>query len=258
MFHIESGMIKFAGAALCAVAGLLFILPMGLGIKNAGNIFGLFVSVLFFVFFSFNTKFSAFLGRLRETVPGKTAVYAVTAFFIAGFAAALIISGFMIRSVMNSPEEPRPAVVLGCKVRGSVPSLMLGRRLEAAFEYLDKNPDIIAVVSGGQGDGEDISEAECMKRYLTDKGISEDRIIMEDRSTDTEENLRFSKKILDDRCDSEEIVIITDSFHQFRASLIAGKLGIKTKSVSADTPLYLLPTYWVREWFGVIEQIFLK
>ncbi|MCQ2464971.1 MAG: YdcF family protein [Oscillospiraceae bacterium] len=258
MFHIENGILRFAGAAVCAAAGVLFIMPVGLGIKNIGNMFGLAVSVFFFLFFMFNGAVSKLLGRLWQTGAGKVFVSALTVFFAVGFLSAAIMSVFMLRAAADKPSEARPAVLLGCKVRGTVPSLMLGRRLEAAYEYLNEFPEACIVVSGGQGEGEDISEAQCMKEYLVRKGISEDRIVMEDRSTDTGENIRFSKELLDSVNAGNEIVIITDSFHQFRASLIASKLGLKTDAVSAATPYYLLPTYWVREWFGIIEQIFLK
>lgn len=255
MFHIESGLIRFTGAAVCAAAGLLFIMPFGLGIKNIGNIFGLIIAVIFFAFFTFNSRISSLLASAWTSVKGKIIISAVCAFFVLGFACAAVISGFMVKAVLNTPSEPRPAVLLGCKVRGTQPSLMLGRRLDAAFDYLENFPDTVIVVSGGQGPGEDISEAQCMKNNLVGRGISEDRIIMEDRSTDTAENMKFSKKLLDDINAGDEVVIITDSFHQFRASLIARKNGLSAQSVSAETPVYLLPTYWVREWFGVIEQL---
>lgn len=258
MFHIDNGLLRFTGAAFCAAAGILFLMPFGHGIKNIGNVFGLFISVLFFAFFLFNGKISELLGRLWQTKSGKIIISAVTVFFVTGFLTAAVFSVFMVRAAANKPDEARPAVLLGCKVNGTVPSLMLGGRLEAARKYLEEFPEASIVVSGGRGDGEDISEALCMKEYLAARGISEDRIYMEDKSTDTEENLKFSKKILDEHNAGDEIVIITDSFHQFRASLIAEKSGLKPCAVSSDTPYYLLPTYWVREWFGIVEQIVLK
>ena len=258
MFHIGNGLLRFTGAAVCAVAGLLFVMPMGLGIKNIGNVFGLAVALLFFILFAFNGRVSSFLGAAWKTGAGKAVITALTVFFCAGFLTALVFSGFMVRAAANKPSGEQPAVLLGCKVNGTTPSLMLGRRLDAAYEYLNSNPGTIIIVSGGQGDGEDISEAKCMKDYLVNRGISGERIIEENKSTDTEENLKFSKEILDKSGAGNDIVIITDSFHQFRASMIAGKLGLNTTAVSAHTPYYLLPTYWVREWFGIVEQLLLK
>lgn len=255
MFHIDNGLVKFTGAAVCAAAGLFFIMPFGLGIKNIGNIFGLIIAVIFFIYFTFNNKISELLSSVWTSVQGRIIISAVCVFFVLGFTCAAVISGFMVKAILNTPSEPRPAVLLGCKVRGTQPSLMLGRRLDAAFEYLEAFPDTVIVVSGGQGPGEDISEALCMKNNLVGRGISEERIIMEDRSSDTAENMKFSKELLDDISAGNEVVIITDSFHQYRASLIAGKNGLSAQSVCANTPYYLLPTYWVREWFGVIEQL---
>ena len=135
---------------------------------------------------------------------------------------------------------------------------MLGRRLDAAYDYLTENEDAVIIVSGGQGTGEDISEAECMKKELVRRGISPERILKEDQSTNTSENLSFSKKILEEKGLGNHIVIITDSFHQFRSSLIAHDLSLETNSFNARTPCYLVLTYWVREWFGIMEQIIFK
>lgn len=258
MFHIENGLLRFTGAAVCAAAGLLFMMPFGLGIKNVGNVFGLAVSVIFFILFTFNDKISALLASAWKTGAGRVAISVLTIFFSVGFISAFIISCFMVGAIMKKPSEPLPAVLLGCKVNGTAPSLMLSRRLDAAYNYLTENPEAYIIVSGGQGKGEEISEAECMKNVLVSRGISSERIIKEDKSTDTYENLNFSGKLLAENGAGDEIVIITDSFHQLRASMIASKFGLKTSSVSSRTPNYLLPTYWVREWFGVIEQLVFK
>lgn len=258
MLHIESFLIKFTGAAVCLAAALLFIIPFSLGIKNIGNIFGLTVSLILFIYFAFNKHVSALFDHMWKNSIGKTFVSSVVIFFGLGFVTALILSVFMTKSMFDKPDKAYPAVLLGCKVNGSSPSLMLSRRLKAAYTYLSENEDAVIIVSGGQGEEEEISEAECMKKYLIDKGISEQRIIEENQSTNTYENLNFSKKILEEKELGKHIVIITDSFHQFRASLIAGKLGLETDSINSHTPPYLIATYWVREWFGIIQQIFLK
>ena len=147
-------------------------------------------------------------------------------------------------------------IVLGCRVKGDVPSLMLSRRINAAYEYLEKNPGTVCIASGGQGGDELISEAECIKNVLVERGISPDRIIMEDKSTSTDENIRFSMEKMKENGLSGGAVIVTNDYHQLRAKMICQKYGLETSAVSAETSLYLLPTYWVREWFGVVYQFF--
>ena len=90
-------------------------------------------------------------------------------------------------------------IVLGCGVNGDRPSLMLTERLDAAYDYLNTHEEVVCILSGGQGKGENISEAECMYRSLTEKGIARDRLYKEDRSTSTRENLLYSKKIIEEK-----------------------------------------------------------
>lgn len=258
MLQINSFLIKFAGAAVCITAAVLFLIPFSLGIKNIGNIFGLAVSVILFIYFAFNKPVSALLLKMWKHPAGKAFVSTITVFFCLGFLVAAILSVFMAKEILNKPDGQYPAILLGCKVNSTSPSLMLSRRINAAYNYLTENGEAVIIVSGGQGKGEDISEAECMKNSLVNKGISPDRILTEDKSTDTFENLNFSKKILDENNLGNKAVIITDSFHQFRASLIAHDNDLETFSFNAHTPSYLVLTYWVREWFGLIEQILFK
>ena len=161
----------------------------------------------------------------------------------------------MTLAANRPPDGNTTVIVLGCKVRGEEPSLMLRQRIMTAYRYLDQNPSAMCIVSGGQGADELISEAESMKRVLVEQGISEDRIILEDRSTGTDENIRFSIEKMNEYGISGSVTIVTNEFHQLRAKLIADKYGLESYSVSARTSLWLLPTYWLREWFGVCYQI---
>lgn len=258
MFLIENSIIKFSGAVIFLTAIILFLFPFQFGVINIGNIFGLVISGIMFMHFAFNRFTSGLLGILWQNKAGKVVLSSFLVFLAAGFITAAIISGFMIKAALNKPASPMPAILLGCKVNGTEPSLMLRKRINAACKYLSENESAVIIVSGGQGPGEDISEAECMKRCLVKKGISADRIITETNSTDTYQNIEFSKKYLDEYDLGNEAVIVTDSFHQLRASMIAEKFGLRTSSAPAHTTFYLLPTYWVREWFGIMEQIFLK
>ncbi len=239
-------------ALLWAAGFAVFLAPVSAGIINIGNAAGMFVcAVLFF--------FSVFWNRFFRFMSGHKAVRVV---FIAIVMSALllavlaaVISVFMISTANRTPDGNTTVIVLGCKVRGEEPSLMLRQRIMTAYRYLDQNPSAMCIVSGGQGADELISEAESMKRVLVEQGISEDRIILEDRSTGTDENIRFSIEKMNEYGMSGSVTIVTNEFHQLRAKLIADKYGLESYSVSARTSLWLLPTYWLREWFGVCYQI---
>lgn len=147
-------------------------------------------------------------------------------------------------------------VVLGAKVNGTTPSLSLKARLDTAVQYLNKYPEAKVIVSGGKGDDEGISEALCMSNYLVDAGILQDRIIMEDKSTSTKENLEFSKEFLDEKDNS--VVVITNDFHVFRSVRIAKKAGYENVSGHAAPSLwYLIPSNYAREFLAVIKDFIL-
>lgn len=228
-----------------------------LNVVNAGNIAGTFASAVLLIITIFWRQVSGLISSIWQHIPGKMFLSVIALMLAAGICLAGFLSVKMISAVNNQPERPCTAVVLGCKVKGTVPSLMLKRRLEAAYSYLDENPEAMCIVSGGKGAGEDISEAEAMKQYLTDKGISSQRILMEDSSVNTRQNLAFSSEVLEENGLDKEIVIITDGFHQYRASLIAEELGLEAYSVSCSTRTELVPAYWVREWFALFKEIFL-
>ena len=131
--------------------------------------------------------------------------------------------------------------------------------IRTVFDYLQEHPGLYCVLSGGKGENEKISEAECMFRYMTARGIEPDRILCEDRSTSTRENLLFSLQILREKglLDIRDVALVTNEFHACRAHLIAKKLGLKAGTVPAASPWWLLPSFYVRELFGLLYQIFL-
>lgn len=191
---------------------------------------------------------------LCKTGAGKAVVISVSVIAAVMILYFAILSVMMLKAIFSKPDKPNVVVILGCQVRGERPSKMLRRRLDAAIELLDEYPDVKCVVSGGKGDDENISEAECMKRYLVEKGISESRIIMEDKSTTTFENLKFTFAKLDEMGISRDITIVTDGYHQYRASLIAKEQGAgEVTSYSADTEFRHVASHWVREWFALTK-----
>ncbi len=244
-------LLRFIPAVICFVLLILFIVPITVKIFNIGNAVGIAISFILMMIFLFREKFLILVRRLWETMGGKIFVSCVSAIFVLSVIFAFLISFFMVRAMTDYPTDSNTTVViLGCKVRNGAPSLMLKRRLDSAYEYLSENPDVNVIVSGGQGADEIISEAECMREYLVSKGISSERIFMEDKSCSTEENMKFSHKIVEENGLPEKITIVTDGYHQLRSEIIARQQGMEAYNISAYTSPHLVPTYWVREWFG--------
>lgn len=175
-------------------------------------------------------------------------VLLVTGFVAAGAAATQII-GAMTAKV---PQNLDYVIVLGAHVRGTVPSRALRKRLDCAAAYAKENPDTVFFLSGGQGSGEDITEAEAMYRYLTEAGVDGDRLIQEDRSTTTEENLKFCSQIREIK--DKEVGIISNNFHVYRAGLMAEKMGYQhVARIPAPSDAVMQVHYVVREIFALVK-----
>lgn len=155
----------------------------------------------------------------------------------------------------NIPSNSDYLIVLGAGVRGETPSLTLQGRLDVAYNYLSKNPNTQAILTGGQGVGEDITEAEAMKRYLVQKGISSNRLILENKATDTVENLIHSFEMIDSSRQEPRVIVVTSKFHILRSKIIARELGWEVEGAGARTALFLIPTYYLREFFAVVEEL---
>ncbi len=162
---------------------------------------------------------------------------------------AVTITGFMAVAAVRKPGEgPATLVVLGAKINGDTPSLMLGQRLDAAVRYLNTHPDAPCVVSGGQGADEAYTEAYVMKQYLIGQGIAPERIYEESSSTDTRENIRFSLQLIREQGLPQRLAVVTQEFHQYRAAVLAEELGAAgVGAVTCASPPHLLLCYWVRE-----------
>lgn len=154
-------------------------------------------------------------------------------------------------------DNPDFVIVLGAKIHNDMPSVSLKKRLDKAISILDDNKDIIIIVSGGVGTGEDYSEAYVMKKYLLKMGV-ENEIIREDRSHSTIENIKFSKEIIDSYdIENPRIAISTSHYHIFRATYISRKLGLDTYGISSSVPLLTYLSDGVREYFAIIKLIVL-
>lgn len=165
----------------------------------------------------------------------------------------------------HAVAEDTPAVVLGCHVKDGRPSRILGERIDAAYEYLSSHPQAIAVLSGGQGEDEAISEAECMYRELTARGIDGSRLYKEESSVNTPTNLRHSREILEEVLGADsawtedhEIALITSEFHCYRGCLHAKQEGLTPVAYASKTAMpYVIPFY-LREIVAVVYTWFFR
>ncbi len=238
-----------------SVAFMTFVVPLSLTVGlNIGNLTGLVVSVALVTYGLFYKNINNLRKRWKKRRFLKFIVYFAETMVCLVGALAIVLSILMIRGATNAPEGKETLIVLGCRVYGEVPSLSLRERLDAAYDYLQTYPDTYCVVSGGQGSGENISEAECMYRYLTNMGIDGARIFKEDASTSTRENIEFSLQVIEEHRLPEEIAIATSEYHQYRVSLIAKGLGVKNTAVCGRTASWLFPTFYVRELYGILYE----
>ena len=233
--------------ALFLIAGLMIIayyIMLGVFVRFGQSLQFLWLAMglLFVARFFFWLKPRKFPRGLLIVI--RSCVAVMLALFIA-------VEGIIFFGGMKPPEEGLDCIiVLGAKVNGREPSGALRNRIDRAGEYLEANPDTIAILSGGQGSDEEISEAQCMYERLINRGIAPERLIKEDKSTDTSENMRFSRQLIPEN--AETIGIVTNNFHMFRSLAIARKEGLENAGgVPVATSLISYPHYMMREFVGV-------
>ena len=170
----------------------------------------------------------------------------------AGFLILVITEVLIGWSAITATGQPADyVIVLGAQVHADKPSVVLKYRLDEAILYLNENPETVCIVAGGQGKNEPYSEAYGMAQYLMQNGIDKERILLEDQSKTTEENLRYSRKFLPE---DAEVGIITNDFHMFRALQIAQKQGLSDVcGIAADSTKFYLPNNMLREYFAEIK-----
>jgi len=168
---------------------------------------------------------------------------------------------FILRASLGQPKETCDyVVVLGAKVRQSGPSASLWDRIYGARDYLEDHPDVIAIVSGGQGPDEPMTEARAMYEKLVELGIDENRLWMEDKATSTWENLNFSLNLIEERTGSrpEKIGIVSSEYHLFRASLFADACNVQSVGIPARTSILSQRiNHFMREVAGVWHYLIL-
>lgn len=247
--------VKCITGMISAALLMWFLIPLLTnGILNIGNATGIVVFLVVFLCILFSKKLAGFVQRLRRRKRGRVLLGTVAVLMAAAVLMAGVETFLMVHAANRKTEESVTVVVLGCRVYGETPSLMLVERLEAAYAYLSKHEDAVCILSGGKGGGENISEAEAMYRWLVDRGIDKERLFVEDKSTSTRENLSFSLDIIKENQLPETIGIATNEFHEYRAGEIAEGLGLDYYPIPAKTAWWLLPTYYARELYGILYE----
>ena len=145
-------------------------------------------------------------------------------------------------------------IVLGAGINVENISSPLARRLNTAIYYLERNPNAYVIVCGGLGVRATITEAEAMARHLHSRGIPHERILLEDMSTSTLENLTFAQEILNEHFpDGFTAVVVSNDFHMFRAVRTARRIGMDVTHLGASTPPTLLAENYLREMLATIN-----
>ena len=243
-------MLRFFGILTGILGAFIFALPFFAGIFNAGSAVGTLLSLMLFFACMFEKQLKMHTGWIQHAY---RLVQAGCAVFLCIAAATCWC---MYRECRNIPEEGKPytVVVLGCGLEGDRPSRSLLYRLRRAHSWLTEHPDTHVVVSGGQGSEEIMPEAQCMAEWLEAHGIEKERIHQEDRSSSTYENLSFTRTVLQENGLPEEIIIVSNSFHVYRACLIARKQGYECTALPAKTTWWLFPSSALREVLGILLE----
>lgn len=186
----------------------------------------------------------------RHRAIGITAAaISIAALLLVGFLSARIITAFTAKAETGLDY----LLVLGTQVRESGPSALLKSRLDTAAAYLLTNENTVCVVSGGKGDNEPVAEADAMYEYLVKCGIEESRILREDRSKNTAENIRFSRELLP--ADPGRVGVVTNDFHVFRAQRLARAGGFPDAvGISAPSVPAYLPNNIFRECLAIVKE----
>lgn len=154
------------------------------------------------------------------------------------------------------PEKSDVIIVLGCQIWGLSPSWSLEYRLQKALDLYNDGFAPYVIVSGGQGADEEATEASVMKKWLKEKGVAEAKILEEGKSTDTFENLSFSKSIMEGN-NFRKALIVTNDFHIYRSLRLAKKLSMEASGGPAPTVRHLKAYYYFREMLSVVKSYIL-
>ncbi len=237
--------------ALCLAAAAFFLLPLWAGIVHFGMLWPSFLLLLAAAWLTWPGFFRRLLRPrwLRRLVSCAIAVC---------MTAILVTVGRMALAAADRPAQGQECtvVVLGCQVfPDGHPSLMLRGRIQAAYRYLTDHPEAVCIASGGQNGSEPGSEAQCIRDTLVSMGIAPERILLEDRSRSTEENLALSARLIAEQGLPTAAAVASDNFHQLRAAIWAQRSGLTPYSDGCASPWFLTAGYWARETAALLYML---
>lgn len=248
-------LLKKRGVSISFWQGLFFIVGVVLIVESAMimRLSNFNLGVILPAFFGAPLVFLAFC--LPHMQHGFLAFFK---WFIAGCygvaAIIFLVCGILMGSAQHSAKQVKAdaVIVLGAAVHGTKVTWVLENRLKTAAELLNRNPDAICIVSGGQGPQEDCTEASAMRLYLIDLGIDESRIYLEEKATNTVENFSYSQEILKETLDPDaRVAFVTTDFHVYRAWRVAKAQGLDAIGVAAPDVWYLRLNNFMRESVGI-------
>lgn len=246
---------------LSIIGGIILILHLGVIklMSSARVAFSAPVAVLAIIMILYGFKGKSIKQYIDKKIYLKKIIKICLVCFSAVF---IIIEGIIISYPKHDTSDAEYILVLGAGLRdGYEPSTILSDRLNAAIYCAETYGDTgKIVVSGGKGSDEKISEAEAMKKYLIDKGISAERILVENNSENTKENFRFSKEVIEEDSGKSiadiNVKIVTTDFHAFRSRMLAERNGYeKITNYSSHTVWYLIPISYLREAFALVKSV---
>lgn len=249
-YNLLFGLLILVGSVLF----LWFCWPLVFkGILNAGNLCGMFGSAVFVFYGIRHRAVHQLLAQLWQKTLPRIFLFVLALFVLIGTVLMIAASVAIFRANSRNIPQDTPAVVLGCSVKGTRPSRVLQERIDAAYAYMQEHPKAACILSGGQGRGEDISEAECMYQELVRAGADASRLYKEAESTNTQENLENSKEVLEEAGISGAVTVISSEFHLYRGRYWAEELGYENYGYAAHTDWRYLPTFFLREIIAVVH-----
>ena len=239
-------------AALLSLAGVVLMTVRPWGMRFSGFLLAGLAAVLIVALLLDRWAAASKTGRLCRRI-FQTALTLVLV--------PLICIEIYVINIGRSDLSALPAdavVVLGAGVNGTQPSLSLYTRLTAALDYLEENPGIPVVLTGGLGYGEEITEARCMYDWLTAHGVDGRRLILEEQAGNTAENFAFSRELLEEQGidpAEDQVAVVTNDFHIARSRLIAARQGYgHAFGIPARLPWrHLEVNYYLREAFAMVK-----
>ena len=245
-------------SVMLAVSNIWLIRHEG---RRPVNTLGIIFAVLWGVGMTFTLGGIIFLWK----IPNSIFIWLLMIYIVAYFECMFISTvACTILATRFTPSLDRDyIIILGCAIRkdGSLTPLLKGRVDSAvAFEkkqFEKTGKHAIFVPSGGQGDDEVISEGEAMEKYLLGIGVPKERILREDKSVNTMQNMQFSGNIIkkhSGNIDNAKIAFATTNYHVFRGYILAKKCGFKAQGISAKTKPYFYLNAFLREFIGLLAD----